>query len=65
MKTIGMWLAIFGAGSFALNMMGREFAILSWIDSWGTDVGMGIRIAMIVVGAILFFMGAKQEGAET
>lgn len=65
MKTIGMWLAIFGAGSFALNMMGREFTILAWIDSWGTDVGMGIRIAMIVVGAILFFMGAKQETAET
>lgn len=61
MKTIGMWLAIFGAGSFALNMMGREFALLSWVDNWGPQAGMGIRIGLIVVGAILFVVGMKQE----
>lgn len=64
MKSIGMWLAIFGAGSFILNMIGREFALLSWIDSWGPTVGMGIRIGMIVVGAALFFVGMKQEKVE-
>ena len=62
MKTLGMWMAIFGAGSFALNMMGREFTLLSWIDTWGYTVGNGIRIALIVVGAALFFVGMKQEG---
>ena len=63
MKTIGMWMAILGGGSFLLNMMGREFVLISWIDNWGPDVGIGIRIAMIVVGAGLFFAGMKQENA--
>ncbi|MEN7342185.1 MAG: hypothetical protein AAAFM81_04550 [Pseudomonadota bacterium] len=63
MKTIGMWMAILGGGSFLLNMMGREFVLISWIDNWGPDVGIGIRVGMIVVGAILFFVGLKQENA--
>lgn len=63
MKSIGMWMAILGVGSFILNMMGREFSLLSWIDSWGPTVGIGIRVGLIVVGAILFFMGMKQEKA--
>ncbi|MEL7538949.1 MAG: hypothetical protein AAFZ58_13840 [Pseudomonadota bacterium] len=63
MKTIGMWLAIFGGGSFLLNMIGYEFALIGWIDNWGPDVGMGIRIGMIVVGAVMFFLGMKQEQA--
>lgn len=61
MKTLGMWMAILGAGSFVLNMMGREFTLISWIDNWGPTVGISIRVAMVVVGAILFFMGMKQE----
>ncbi|MFK7888336.1 MAG: hypothetical protein AB8G16_15860 [Gammaproteobacteria bacterium] len=56
-------MAIFGAGSFVLNMMGREFSLLSWIDNWGPTVGIGIRAGLIVVGAILFFVGMKQENA--
>lgn len=64
MKSIGMWVAIFGVGSFILNMMGREFTLLSWIDMWGPTAGTGIRIGMIVVGAVLFFLGMKQEGGQ-
>ncbi|MEL6870798.1 MAG: hypothetical protein AAFO81_13445 [Pseudomonadota bacterium] len=64
MKSVGMWMAIFGAGSFVLNMMGREFSILAWIDSWGPTIGTGIRAGLIVVGVILFLAGMKQESAE-
>jgi hypothetical protein len=59
-----MWMAILGAGSFVLNMMGREFTLISWIDNWGPTVGIGIRVALIVVGAVLFFAGMKQEQSE-
>lgn len=65
MKGIGGLLVLMGAGSFVLNMMGREFTLISWIDNWGTDVGIGIRVAMIIVGIALFFFGAKQESAAT
>lgn len=64
MKTIGMWMAILGAGSFGLHLVGREFTLLSWVDSWGPQVGMGIRVGMIVIGAALFFVGMKQENAQ-
>lgn len=59
MRDIGMYLALFGAGSIVLNMMGYEFVILSWIDNWGADMGWLIRGGMIVGGAILFFLGRR------
>jgi hypothetical protein len=63
MKSIGGLLAFLGAGSFILNQLGREFTLISWIDNWGATTGMAIRIAMIVVGAGLWFAGNKREAA--
>jgi hypothetical protein len=59
-----MWLFIFGAGSFVLNMLGMEFVILSWIDTWGPAIGTVIRIGLIVAGAALWLIGRKQEAAQ-
>ena len=64
MKSLGMWLFIFGAGSFVLNQLGREFVLLSWIDNWGPTVGTGIRVGFIVVGAALFLIGRRQQAAQ-
>lgn len=58
MRQLGAILAIFGLGSFVLNMMGLEFSLLMWIDNWGTTAGTGIRFGMIALGAVLFFMGS-------
>lgn len=63
MKGLGGLLVLLGAGSFVLNMLDREFTIISWIDNWGPTVGMAIRAGMIVVGAALWFMGNKKESA--
>lgn len=63
MKGIGGLLVLLGAGSFVLNMLDREFTVISWIDNWGPTVGMAIRVVMIVVGAALWFMGNKKESA--
>ncbi|MBT8144458.1 MAG: hypothetical protein KJO55_07140 [Gammaproteobacteria bacterium] len=63
MKSIGGLLALIGAGSFGLHLIGREFTLISWIDNWGAAAGNGIRIALIVVGVALWFAGAKQEAA--
>jgi hypothetical protein len=35
------------------------------VDNWGVGVGNGIRVAMIVVGAILWFLGSKQAARES
>lgn len=63
MKSFGFWLFVFGAGSFLLHQFGREFRLLSWVDNWGADIGMAIRIGLIVVGAALWLIGHKQERA--
>ena len=60
MKSWGMWLFIFGAGSFVLNMLGMEFVILGWIDNWGPAVGTAIRVGLMVVGALVWLVGHKQ-----
>ncbi len=60
MQNIGGLLVLLGAGSFVLHFMNMEFMLVGWVDNWGTGIGNGIRIAMIVVGAILWFMGRQQ-----
>ena len=61
MQGLGGFLVLMGAGSFVLQFMNMEFTLLSWVDNWGVGVGNGIRIAMIVVGAILWLLGRKSE----
>lgn len=64
MKTIGMYLAIFGIGSIILYFMDMQFSLLMWIDNWGETTGWAIRIGMTIVGAILFFIGSSKENTE-
>ncbi len=64
MKSLGIWLAIFGVGSLLLNMMGLEFKILMWIDNWGRVTGMAIRGGLTALGIALFVIGWRQESAK-
>lgn len=64
MKSIGGLMVFLGAGSFVMNMLGREFILIAWIDNWGTTAGTAIRIGMVVVGAVVWFMGHQQEAAQ-
>lgn len=64
MQGIGGLLVLLGAGSFVLHYINMEFTLVSWVDNWGAGVGNGIRIAMIVVGAILWFLGRQQAQKE-
>jgi hypothetical protein len=64
MQGIGGLLVLLGAGSFVLHFMNKEFALLGWVDNWGVGVGNGIRIAMIVVGVIIWFLGSRQASSQ-
>lgn len=64
MKKFGGYLLFFGIGSILLNLMGREFSLLMWIDNWGIEAGWAIRGSFIVLGAILFIVGMLQEKAQ-
>ncbi|HCC94756.1 MAG TPA: hypothetical protein DEQ26_10595 [Flavobacteriaceae bacterium] len=61
MKTIGTYMAIFGLLAIVLNFFNAVPRLLAWIYNWGEDVAWGIKIAFVIVGAILYFMGRKQE----
>ena len=60
MQGFGGLLVLLGAGSFVLHFLNMEFILLSWVDNWGPSAGMGIRIAMIVVGGVLWLLGRQQ-----
>lgn len=68
MGKLGIWLLIFGVGSFLLNMAGMEFRLLMWIDLWGPTVGTFIRVGLIVAGAGLIaadrLMGSAAPSKE-
>lgn len=61
MKTIGTYMAIFGLLAIILNFFNAVPRLLAWIYNWGEGVAWGIKIAFVVIGAILYFMGRKQE----
>lgn len=60
MKELGSAMLFFGIGSIVLNMIGLEFIILAWIDMWGPTVGWIIKVALIVVGALLYLTSGKE-----
>jgi hypothetical protein len=64
MQGFGGFLVLMGAGSFVLHYMDMEFRLLGWVDNWGVGVGNGIRVAMIVVGGILWYLGKNSEAKE-
>lgn len=63
MQGIGSLLVLLGAGSFVLHYFDMDFMLVSWVDNWGPGVGNGIRVAMIVAGAALWFFGRQKEEA--
>jgi len=64
MRKIGLYIAIFGLASIILPYFNLQLRILTWVDNWGETVSWGIKIGLIVLGAVLFFLG-KPEVEET
>ena len=61
MKQIALLLLLFGIGSAALNFIGYEFRLLSWIDTWGETVGWAIRGALFAAGAALYVIDMRMN----
>jgi hypothetical protein len=58
---IGLVIGAMGIMSIVLSFFNYNIRLLAWIDIWGTTVGWIIKIALIVVGAALFFFLGKDE----
>ncbi len=57
LSKIGSFVAIVGVLAIVLGFLDRVPKILFWIYAWGEGVAWVIKIALIVVGAVLFFVG--------
>lgn len=64
MKKIGSYMAFFGLFAIVLNFIGRVPTLLMWIYSWGEIVAWIIKIVLVVIGGVLYFMGMNQEKKE-
>jgi len=61
MKKIGSLMVFFGVFAIILNFVNAVPRILMWIYTWGENVAWIIKIALVVVGGILWLIGNKQE----
>jgi hypothetical protein len=64
MKSLGIYMSFFGFASMVLQLIGREFVILSWINNWGIGTGWIIRIALVIVGGMLVIYKSREEESE-
>ena len=63
MKKLGGTLFFFGVGSIVLYFLKMQFILLAWVDLWGPQIGWVIRIAMAVVGGVMWLLGKDPETA--
>ena len=61
MKNIGSTLFVLGVLAIVLNYLDRVPRLLMWIYNWGETTAWAIKIGIILLGAILYFIGYKKE----
>ena len=62
MKSFGSLLVVLGLLAIGLNFVNAVPKALAWIYLWGEGVAWGIKIGLVVVGALLWLAGGDSEG---
>ncbi|BAO76269.1 hypothetical protein [Winogradskyella sp. PG-2] len=57
MRKIGGYLAVISIALIILPFVGLTVRFTDWIYDWGETVAWAIKIGLIVLGAVLYFMG--------
>ncbi len=65
MKNFGSLLLLLGVLAIVLEFFGYVPKLLFWIYEWGDGVAWAIKIALIVVGGILWLLGRNAEADGT
>ena len=60
-KGLGGFLVLASIISAVLSLIGRQLIFFTWIDNWGATIEWIIQGAILVLGLILFFVGAKSD----
>ncbi|WP_299368037.1 hypothetical protein [Winogradskyella sp.] len=61
MRKIGSYIAIIGLALILLPFIGLTIRFTDWIYNWGEGVAWAIKIGLVVVGVIMFFMGKPSQ----
>ncbi len=64
MKKIGSLMVFFGFFAIVLDFVNAVPRILAWIYNWGNNVAWAIKIGLLVIGALLWLAGSRQEQAK-
>ncbi len=56
---IGSFLCIIGLLAIVMNFFNYVPKLLIWIYKWGEGPAWGIKIALVVVGGAMWWMGSK------
>ena len=64
MKKTGSTLITLGLLAIVLNFVNRVPSILIWVYAWGETTAWIIKIGVVVLGAILYFIGKNEEKEE-
>ncbi|ARV10267.1 hypothetical protein BTO05_11690 [Winogradskyella sp. PC-19] len=67
MRKVGTYMAIAGLLLIVLPFFGLTLRLLGWIDELGETAAWAIKIGLIVVGAVLFFLDkpTEEENSDT
>lgn len=63
-QKIGTFLFVIGVIAIIMNFFNYVPKLLTWIYNWGEGPAWGIKIAFIVVGAALWFVGGRSQSRK-
>ena len=61
MRFFGGFIAVVGMLAIVLPYVGMNFMFLNWINNWGSGVAWGIKIGIVVIGAIMYIAGKPSD----
>lgn len=60
MRKVGGYMIFFGLFAIVLDYIERVPTILMWIYEWGDTIAWVIKIGLVAIGAVLYFMGTSK-----
>lgn len=60
-QKIGTFLFVIGLIAIIMNFFNYVPKLLMWIYNWGEGPAWAIKIALVVVGAALWFIGGRNQ----
>lgn len=61
LSKIGTYMALFGVLAIVLGFFDYSPKILYWIYNWGNITAWIIKLALVLIGGVLYLIGTKNE----